>query len=135
MAEFRRAGTTRINAFEVEGTYLFKHYFEEEAVFSALRRYYSRYEYRFEVPAARLGRVRSILEEHGYALIDVAEVEPFAVVKRKYTAHPRVLFEDSVVQRGLGQFNCFVMKDEAAVDRAIEAGARRLSETDLDLQL
>lgn len=132
MPEFHRAGTQRINAFEVDGRYLFKHFFEDDAVFSELRRYYSPYDYRFEVPADRIAHVRSVLDEHGYALVDVEAFEAFAVVKRKYTDHPRQLFKESVFHRSLGNFNCFVMKDREAVEAAVTAGARRLDETDLE---
>lgn len=36
MASFRRAGHDRVNAFRVDGTYLFTQYFEDEAVFAEL---------------------------------------------------------------------------------------------------
>ncbi len=135
MAAFHQAGRTRINAFHVGEAYLFRHYFEDDDVFDDLRRYYSSYDYRFEVPESRFGRVERVLDEHGYALAKVPDPEPFAVVKRKYTDHPKVLFKKSVFHRSLGRFNCFVMTDQGAVDEAVEAGARRLSETDLDLEL
>lgn len=135
MAAFHQAGRTRINAFHVDEAYLFRHYFEDDAVFDQLKRYYSPYDYRFEVPESRFGRVERLLDESGYALSKVPDPEPFAVVKRKYTAHPDVLFKGSVFHRSLGQFNCFVMKDRASVDEAVEAGARPLSDTDLTLEL
>lgn len=135
MAAFHRAGHRRVNAFRVGERYLFRHYFEEDAVFDALKRYYRRYDYRFEVPASRFGRVQRQLAEHGYALVEVGDPTPFAVVKRKYTNHPTTLFKESVLHRSLGRFNCFVMTDRSAVERAVEQGARRLSETDLTLEL
>ncbi|MDZ7702092.1 MAG: hypothetical protein U5J98_08525 [Halobacteriales archaeon] len=135
MAAFHQAGRTRINAFHVGEAYLFRHYFEDDDVFDALKRYYSSYDYRFEVPESRFGRVDRVLDEHGYALAKVPDPAPFAVVKRKYTDHPTLLFKGSVLHRSLGQFNCFVMKDHEAVEAAVEAGARRLDETDLELEL
>ncbi|MFB6354515.1 MAG: hypothetical protein ABEJ92_10570 [Halobacteriales archaeon] len=135
MAAFHRAGRTRINAFHVGEAYLFRHYFEDDDVFDDLKRYYSPYDYRFEVPETRFGRVQRLLDEHGFALTEVADAEPFAVVKRKYTDHPSVLFEGAVLQRSLGRFNCFVMRDREAVADAVEAGARPLAETDLTLEL
>ena len=134
MAAFHQAGRTRINAFHVDEAYLFRHYFDDD-VFDDLKRYYSSYDYRFEVPESRIGRVERVLDEHGYALAKVPDPEPFAVVKRKYTEHPRVLFKSSVFHRSLGQFNCFVMKDHEAVEDAVAAGARRLADTDLELRL
>ncbi len=135
MAAFHQAGRTRINAFQVEDAYWFRHYFDDEDVFDALKQYYSSYDYRFEVPDSRFGRVERVLDEHGYSLAKVSDPEPFAVVKRKYTDHPKILFKGSVLHRGLGQFNCFVMKDQEAVEDALEAGARRLSETELSLEI
>ncbi len=134
MASFHRAGRTRINAFHVGDAYWFRHYFEDD-VYDELRRYYSRYDYRYEVPASRFERVERVLAEHGYALVKVDDPEPFAVVKRKYTAHPDVLFKASVLHRSLGRFNCFVMKDRETVESAVAEGARPLAEMDLELGL
>ncbi len=130
---FHRAGDERINAFPTGDTYLFKHYFDDDEVFGELKRYYNDYEYRFEVPDGRYEHVKDFLDRHGYALVEVEEIEEFAVVKRKYTDHPRVLFKGSVLHRGLGNFNCFVMKDREAFQKALDAGARPLLETDLEL--
>ena len=135
MAAFHQAGRTRINAFHVGEAYLFRHYFEDDAIFDELKRYYSAYDYRFEVPESRFGGVQRRLDEHGFALAAVPDPTPFVVVKRKYTDHPDVLFKASVFHRSLGQFNCFGMKDQESVEDAVEAGARRLSETDLELRL
>lgn len=130
---FHPAGNERVNAFPDGERYLFKHYFDDEEVFSELQRYYNEYEYRFEVPESRFEHVRDFLEGNGYALVEVDDIEEFAVVKRKYTDHPRVLFKGSVFHRSLGNFNCFVMKDRDAFQRAVNAGARPLMETDLEL--
>lgn len=129
MSDFRPGSRERINVFRVEDTYLFKHYVSEEA-FSAIDRYYEEYDYRFEVPEDRFGFVRERLEDHDYAPIVIEDPEPFAVLKRKYTNHPDALFRDAVYQRGLGKFNCFVMKNRDAAERAAEAGAIPLSEAD-----
>ena len=135
MTAFHQAGRTRINAFQVEDAYWFRHYFDDDNVFDALKRYYSSYDYRFEVPESRFGRVERLLDEHGYVLAQVPDPDPYAVVKRKYTDHPTILFKGSVFQRSLGQFNCFVMKDRKVVNEAVEAGARPLPETDLELEV
>ena len=132
MADFRRASRERINVFRVEGAYLFKHYVSEDA-FAEVERYYEAYDYRFEVPPERFEFVREVLADHDYAPVVVEDPDPFAVVKRKYTNHPDVLFEDAVYQRSLGTFNCFVMKTRDAADRAVERGGRPLAGTDLEL--
>ncbi len=132
MSAFRRASAERINVFPVADEFWFKAYLEDE-LFAELSRYYKEYDYRFEVPADRFEYVRSLLEENGYAPTVVENLEPFAVVKRKYTDHPTVLFRGSVFQEDLGRFNCFVMKDQDARERAIDAGATPIEETDLEL--
>jgi hypothetical protein len=132
MSDFRRASRERINVFRVGDDYFFKHYVSEE-VFSRIDRYYEEYDYRFEVPADRFAFVRELLEEHDYAPVVVEDPEPFAVLKRKYTSHPDALFRDAVYQRGIGTFNCFVMKTRDAAERAVEYGATPLADADLDL--
>lgn len=135
MAEFHRAGQELINAFLVDDEYLFKHYFEERQVFSAINQYYNDYEYRFEVPRDQFASVRDLLDQQGYALVPVDSIADFCVLKRKYTEHPRILFEGSVLHRSIGNFNCFVMKDETAVRQAVEHGAIELHETELDVPI
>lgn len=133
MASFRRAGTERINAFPVDDSYLFKHYFESDELFARLQRYYEPYDYRFEVPADRFEGIRAILSDSDYALVPVEDPEPFAVVKRKYTDHPSSLFRHAVYQRSVDNFNCFVMKSRDAVERAVEAGATPIAEAAVTL--
>jgi len=128
-------GRSRVNAFNVGDAYLFRHYFEGDAVFARLREYYEANEYRFAVPTSEFDGVRRFLDEYGYDLAPVAELEPYAVVVRKYTAHPENVFEESVLRRSHGEYTLFVMRDEAAVDRAVEDGAVRLRESPLSVQI
>lgn len=132
---FHRAGRKRVNVFPVDDQYLFKHYFDEDEIFAKLQRYYDEYEYRFEVPVDRFAHISDFLTEHGYAPVVVEAVEPFVVVKRKYTEHPEVLFRGSVLHRSVGNFNCFLMKDRHSVTRAVSAGADRLGDTDVAFSL
>lgn len=133
MSGFRRASADRVNVFPVEDAFWFKVYVEDD-LFAELGRYYEEYDYRYEVPADRFEHVRSLLEEHGYAPVIVEDPAPFAVVKRKYTEHPTVLFRGAVYQQSLGRFNCFVMKDRDARDRAVSAGATPITDTEYSLE-
>lgn len=133
MAAFHRAGRERVNVFPVAGSFRFRHYLSE-AAFTELRRYYRRYDYRFEVPTGRLDEVLSILERHGYDPVVVEDLAAFTVVKRKYSAHPDVIFSSAVAHRGVGRFNCFLLKDRESVEAAVEGGAIPFGETDLDVQ-
>ncbi|MFB6146439.1 MAG: hypothetical protein ABEJ08_01985 [Halobacteriaceae archaeon] len=128
---FSRAGRERVNAFEVEDRYLFKHYFERDEVFERLRPYYDHSQYRFEVPDGEFETVQSDLADHDYALVVVDAVAPYVVVVEQYTAHPDNIFKASVAQRTVEGHNCFLLTDRAAVADATDEGARRLSATGL----
>ena len=131
MAAFRRAGDEQVNVFEIDETYLFKHYFDGEEVFDRLKRYYNNQQYRFEIPADAFEGLRSFLTEHGYGLVVIDAAEEFAVVVKKYTQHPENIFKASVIHRSVDGYNAFLMTDQAAVDRATREGAIRLTNTDL----
>lgn len=131
MAGFRRAGREQVNVFEVDGTYLFKHYFEGQEVFDLLKQYYNHHQYRFEVPPGVFEELRPVLDDHGYGLVVVDVPEEFVVAVRQYTAHPDHIFKNSVIQRSVEGYNCFLMTDRDAVERAVEEGATRLVDTDL----
>jgi hypothetical protein len=68
MAGFRRANQEQVNAFRINGEYLFKHYFEGDEVFARLRNYYNHNQYRFEVPVEDFEEIKSFLSDHGYRL-------------------------------------------------------------------
>jgi hypothetical protein len=105
MAGFRRAGDERVNVFEVNETYLFKHYFDDEDVFDRLKQYYNNQQYRFEVPPDEFDDLRSFLAEHGYGLVVVDAIDEFAVVVEKYSAHPENIFKQSVIQLSENRYN------------------------------
>jgi hypothetical protein len=123
---------TQINAFAIDNTYLFKHFFDRDDIFSQLRQYYNESNYRFEVPADEFTRVQELLDEHFFDLTVVDDPARFCVVKRKYTDHPDVLFKASVLQRTRQDYNVFLMKDQLSVEQAVNNGATRISETEID---
>ncbi len=131
MPEFRRASQNRVNVFPINEVYLFKHYFDNEEIFDKLRRYYNNQQYRFEVPNADFPKIQEFLAEFGYALIVIGGIEEYTVVVRKYTEHPGNIFKSSVLQRSEGDYNVFVMTDQAAVEQAVNQGATRLTDTGL----
>jgi hypothetical protein len=131
MAEFRRAEDERVNVFEVEKAYLFKHYFEGEDVFDRLKQYYNNQHYRFEVPPDEFEDIRSFLADYGYGLVIVDAIDEFVVVVEKYTTHPENIFKQSVIQRSVDGYNCFLLTDQGAVEQATREHASRLTETDL----
>jgi hypothetical protein len=131
MAAFRRAGQEQVNVFEVDETYLFKHYFDGDEVFDRLKQYYNNQQYRFEVPPDEFEALQSFLAEYGYGLVVVDVIEEFVVVVEKYTTHPENIFKASVIHRSVDGYNCFLMTDQAAVEQATREHAARLTETEL----
>lgn len=131
MPGFHRASEAAVNVFRVDETYLFKHYFDGDEVFDRLKHYYNNQHYRFEIPAEDFEEISEFLQEHGYALVEVENIEEFVVVVEKYTEHPDNIFKASVMQRGDADYNVFLMKDQVAVEDAVHNGATRVTDTDL----
>lgn len=125
----------QINVFELDDTYLFKQFFDQDEVFDALRPYYNDSEYRFEVPQDAFPAVKETLEDAFYEPVVITDLEPFCVVYPKYTEHPDVLFKASVLQQSEGTSHIFLMKDQLSVEQAINNGATRLTDTDLEIDL
>lgn len=125
----------RINLFAVDDRYLFKHYFDEDDLFGELRRYYNEDDYRFEVPQEDIADVQDLLEDHFYEPRIVDDPEEFCVVHRKYAEHPDVLFKASVLQRSTGDHHVFLMKDQLSVEQAVNNGATRLVDAEIDYSL
>jgi hypothetical protein len=132
------ADTTEINAFEVEDTdlYIFSQYFDTEEIFAELREYYDSDHYRFEIPADEIERVEAFLNEYFYDLTRVPPdaIEPFCVVKEKYTDHADIL-RNSVYHTSRGSSTVFVMQDRLSAEQAVEHGATRLADSDTSFQL
>lgn len=128
MGAYRRDNQHQINAFEIGEIYLFKYYFEEEDVFARLKQYYNNHEYRFEVPATDFAEIQDFLNEYGYELNPVADTEAYIVVIEKYTAHPEDIFKKSVSNTGVKGYNCFLMKDQSAVEDILKEGGLRLTD-------
>lgn len=132
MGGFSRASRDRVNVFDIDDVYLFKHYFEGEHVFDRLKRYYNNQQYRFEVPPEAFESLQSFLSDNGYDLVVVESIEPYAVLVKQYTEHPDNIFKESVYQRRIAGYHCFVLTDRSAVERAVREGAIPLSETPID---
>lgn len=131
MVEFRRAGADEVAVFEVDGTYFFKHYFEEDAVFDRVKAYYNPQQYRFEVPPEEFEDLQAFLRERGYDLVVRDSLAECVVVVKQYTAHPENIFKASVTQRSADGYNFFLMTGREAVERAEAEGAVPLEKTSL----
>lgn len=125
----------RVNVFNLDNTFLFRHYFEGDGVFERLQPYYNNQEYRFEVPDTEFPGLRSFLSDHGFELAVVDSPEKFVIAVRMYSAHPENVFKASVYQWSNQGYHFFLLKDQFAVAHAVAQGAKRLTDTDLTLQL
>lgn len=134
MSEFHRADQESVNAFRLGDQYLFKHYFEADEIFARVRTYHHNSQYRFEVPVAEFEEIKSFLADYGYSLVAVHEMAEFVVVVRKYTEPPGNIFKQSVIQRSIPKYNCFLMTSRSAVEDATRktAIANPLPETEID---
>jgi hypothetical protein len=123
-----------ITAFEVDGTYLFKQYFDRGDVFDALEVYYNSDKYQFEVPEREIDDVQQILYEYFFDLRIEDDLHNYCVVMEQGEDYSDVL-RNSVVTRRRGSSVVFLMKDLLSVEQAVEHGGRRLSETDVNARL
>lgn len=124
----------QIYCFNIQDTYLFSHYFEQEHIFEELKEYYVEEEYHFEVPAEDLDAVTDLLEDHGFDVKLVDHLEPYTVVKEQYTPYSAIL-KRSVLHWQRAEHNFFLMQSPDDVAFAVEKGAIPLRETDLVLGL
>ena len=120
-----------LTVFTLDDAYVFKQFFEQDDLFADLQKYYNDDTYRFEVTEEAFEAVADRLEEHFYEPVVVDDIEPFCVVKRKYTDHPDVLFKTAVAKQSIGNHTVFLLKDQLSVEQAVEQGATRLEETDV----
>lgn len=120
---------SRLNVFAVGGEYVFKHFFDDGDLFDQFSTYYDREEYRFEVPADDLDSVLDALRANGFDPSLVEETEPYTVVKAEYTPYAEIL-KRSVAFWSRQEHNFFLMRDMAAVERALTEGATRLADTE-----
>ncbi|MDY6770800.1 MAG: hypothetical protein SV186_02455 [Candidatus Nanohaloarchaea archaeon] len=121
----------KINVFEVNDTYLFKHYFENDEVFDELGRYYNQDAYRFELPdRTTLQQVDELLGEYFHTLNLVSDIEPYCVVVERGEDYSDIL-RNAVVQFDRGRRIVFLMKDKLSADQAIEQDATPLEEAEI----
>lgn len=123
-----------ITAFEVDSTYLFKQYFDRDDVFYALQSYYNRDKYRFEVDEDDLEDVRQILDENFYDLKIADALTNYCVAVEQGADYSDIL-RNAVLTRRRSGYVVFMMKDLLSVEQAVEQGAQRLSETEINALL
>lgn len=117
-----------IPVFELDGEYVFSHYFNREDIFDELKDFYNGEKYRFEVPESEFDAVRDRLAEVYYDVEIISDPDSYIVVTEKYDKHAEIL-KMSVANWERDGHRFFIMKNELSVKQAVEKGATRIEET------
>lgn len=123
--------TTEISVFKVEDSYFFKYYFDNEAMFDALRDYYDTDNYHFEIPADELNAVQQTLKDYFYELRVVEDLRTYCIAIQKNSDYSDII-RSAVRTKEQSDYLMILLKDELSVEQAIEQGATRLEKSDLN---
>jgi hypothetical protein len=114
----------RITMFKLGRLWVFKHFFEDKALFLALLDNYNKDQYRFEFSSvgARNNALK-LLGRSGFDYDLVEDLKGYVVQLPKSAKYAQVL-KNSVATKETANDRLFVMKDLAAVKEAIRLGAK-----------
>jgi hypothetical protein len=114
----------RITIFKLGKLWVFKHFFEDKALFLALLGNYNKDQYRFEFGSigARNNALK-LLEYNGFDYDLVEDLKGYVVQLPKSAKYAQVL-KNSVAFKETANERTFLMKDQAAVEEAVGLGAR-----------
>jgi hypothetical protein len=112
-----------INIFKLDKLWVFKHYFEDKALFLALLGNYNKDHYRFEFKSvgARNNALK-ILERSGLDYDLVEDLKGYVVNLPKNAKYAQIL-KNSIATKETTNERIFLMKDLAAVEEAVSLGA------------
>jgi len=122
-----------ITAFEFDGRYIFKQYFDNDDLFQELEQYYNADKYRFEIPDDKLPEVRQVLDNHFYDLKIADNIFPYCVVQEK-EADSSTIVRNAVLSQQQENQDIFLMKDKLSVKQAVEQGASHGKESGLTIE-
>jgi hypothetical protein len=113
-----------ITMFKLGKLWVFKHFFEDKALFLALLGNYNKDQYRFEFGSigARNNALK-LLEYNGFDYDLVEDLKGYVVQLPKSAKYAQVL-KNSVAFKETANERTFLMKDQAAVEEAVGLGAR-----------
>jgi hypothetical protein len=118
-----------INVFKVGKLWVFKHFFEDKETFKALVDYYNQEQYRFEFKStAARNNALKLLEQNGFDYDLVEDLTGYAVKLSKFAKYAPIL-KNSVATKETATERIFLMKDLAAVEEAVNLGAKRVEES------
>jgi len=122
-----------ITAFEFDGKYTFKQYFDNDDLFQELEQYYNSDKYRFEIPEGELSEVRQVLDKYFYELQIADNIAEHCVVQQK-EADSSTILRNAVLSQRQGNHDIFLMKDKLSVRQAVEQGASQGKKFNLKME-
>ena len=119
----------RITIFKLGKLWVFKQFFENRALLDALVDYYNKDPYRFEFKSvgARNNALK-LLERNGFDYDLVEDMKGYVVRLSKTSKYAPIL-KNAVAFKEIANERVFLMKDLAAVEEAVNLGAK-IVETD-----
>jgi hypothetical protein len=117
-----------ITIFRLGKLWVFKHFFEDKALFLALLGSYNKDQYRFEFSSigARNNALK-LLEYNGFDYDLVEDLKGYVVQLPKSAKYAQIL-RNSVAFKEAANERIFLMKDKAAVEEAVMQGANVVDE-------
>jgi hypothetical protein len=114
----------RLNVFKIGGLWVFKQFFEDKTLYTALLGNYNRDNYRFEFKStgARNNALK-LLERNGFDYDLIEDLRGYVVQLPKNAKYAQIL-KNSVASKETANERLFVMKDLAAVEEAVNLGAK-----------
>jgi hypothetical protein len=114
----------RITVFKLGKFWVFKHFFDDKALFLALLGNYNKDQYRFEFTSvgARNNGLK-LLERNGLDYDLVEDLKGYLVQLPKSAKYAQIL-KNSVATKEIANNRMFLMKDLAAVEEAVVLGAK-----------
>jgi len=114
----------RITLFKTACGWIFKHFFDDSAVFKELADYYNKALFRFEFKTVgERNKALKLLELRGFEVELVENLREYAVKLPRYSKYAPVL-KNSVAMIETPEWRIFLMKDLAAVEEAQRQGAK-----------
>jgi hypothetical protein len=114
----------RITVFKLGKLWVFKHFFEDKALFMALLGNYNKDQYRFEFKSiGTRNNALKLLESNGFDYDLVEDLKGYVVQLPKSAKYAQIL-KNSVATKEDANNRLFLMKDKAAVEEAVSMGAK-----------
>ena len=113
----------KINFFKLGKLWVFKHFFDDKAIFKALAENYNEDKFRFEFKTfGARNQALKILERAGFDYELVEDLNFFVVKISRYSKYAPLL-KNSITFMETADWRIFLMKDSVAVEEALRLGA------------